>query len=110
MSYEVYLQEVRQFLLKLIVAKLEERVLDKSITVVLNDFIVEAIESIAKIDSVVEGSEDDKQDMFDEIVIECFAKIEGFTDDSELATLFSNKRFNDQMSGSEFLAFLKGAN
>jgi len=101
------LQVVRQFLIMLIVEKLEERIRDQSVSVVLEGTVNEAIESVIHMDSLAEGSEYYISDMYDEVLVECFGKIEGFTKGSELARLLSEKRISEFMSGHEFIDHLK---
>jgi len=91
----------------LIVEKLEERIRDQSVSVVLEGTVNEAIESVIHMDSLAEGSEYYISDMYDEVLVECFGKIEGFTKGSELARLLSEKRISEFMSGHEFIDHLK---
>jgi hypothetical protein len=101
------LQVVRKFLVKLIVEKLEERIRNQSISVVLEGTVNEAIESVIHMDSLAEGFEYCIPDMYDEVLAECFTKIEGFTKDSELAHLLASKRFSEGVTGAEVLDTLK---
>jgi hypothetical protein len=106
MSHKTYLIEVREFLLKLIVAKLEERIRDDSVSIVLDDFLIEAIESVVKMNSVLEETEDNIQDMFDETVVECFGKIASFKNDPEFVHMFASKQFSEHVSGKQIIDML----
>lgn len=107
MSQKASLQVVKQFLIKLIVAKIEERIRDQSVSVVLDDSVDEAIEAVIHLDSVAEGSEYYIADIYDEVLTECFQKMGGFTQGSELARSLSEKRMSEYMSGAEYVRDFK---